>query len=96
MTEAFVFDESHGRRRLSDLLAPADRWFNLEYATHINNRGQILGIGQKTASYWSRQLFLMTPMAEPSSASLALCCAIIASRFRQHGRRLYASNAKSD
>lgn len=55
---AFIWDEDNEMRDLNRLIDPALEW-NLHYATAINNKGQIAGVGQHAGHY---SAFLLEPI----------------------------------
>ena len=65
---AFVYSEEFGRQRLFSLIENPSGWLSLESATHINDRGQIAGIGR--FGYGNRRIYLATPIPEPELATL--------------------------
>src|SRR5690606_36295430 len=75
----FVYPEQDGRHPLFDLIDNPEGWSGLESATHINDRGQIAGIGVGYGGFSSRCIFLATPIPEPATAillGLGACAAI--------------------
>lgn len=66
----FVYTEQDGRHPLFDLIDNPEGWSGLESATHINDRGQIAGIGVGYGGFPSRRIFLLTLVPEPATALL--------------------------
>jgi uncharacterized membrane protein len=63
---AFIWDESLGKRFLSDLIPSGTGW-ELDYAFAINDAGDIVGYGDLNGQVRG---FLMTPVPEPAAWSL--------------------------
>jgi probable HAF family extracellular repeat protein len=61
---AFVFDQVNGMRFLDELVSRENAWSHLSYATGINDRGQIVGLGEISGEVHA---FLATPIPEPST-----------------------------
>jgi probable HAF family extracellular repeat protein len=76
--KAFLYDEIMGLRFLDNLLLGAEGWQNFTAATGINNRGQIVGVGIFAGE---TQIFLATPIPEPSSAALLVLSALFLCGF---------------
>ena len=57
---AFLWDTKHGMVKLENLLADKSGWKRLISASHINNRGQIIGFGETKDG--KDHAFLMTPV----------------------------------
>jgi probable HAF family extracellular repeat protein len=64
--ELVLWDPINGLRALTDLI-PADSGWQLEFASDINDRGQIVGYGYINGEVRG---FLMTPVPEPSTLVL--------------------------
>ena len=58
-TTPFVYTEQAGRQRLIDLIENRDGWTSLESATHINDRGQIVGIGRTAYDFGAAASILL-------------------------------------
>lgn len=69
VNHAFFYDGSR-MFRLDDLIDPAPGWL-LGHARCINDSGQIVVVGSRSAEPWGHAL-LLTPTPEPASALLAL------------------------
>ena len=78
--DAFVWTEADGTLDLQSLLDASGAGWDLNYATDINEAGQIIGRGQ----YQGRLLgFVLTPVPEPTGAALcAVGCAALLTRRR--------------
>jgi hypothetical protein len=74
----FVYTEKDGRQRLAGLIVNPDGLTSIESARHINDRGQIAGIADTSLG---RQVFVATPVPEPSSLMVAMVCCICAKAF---------------
>jgi probable HAF family extracellular repeat protein len=57
---SFLWSEETGFVLLDDLLGRSSEWRSLTTALDINNRGQILGLGETADRQW--HVFLLTPM----------------------------------
>lgn len=57
---AFLWDKKYGMVKLEDLLTDKSGWKQLISASHINNRGQIVGFGETKDG--KDHAFLMTPV----------------------------------
>jgi len=76
-THAFIWDPAHGMVDLNTLIDPAAGW-TLNLALDINNNGVIVGKGTWTTALpghptqtFTSQGFMLVPVPEPSSATLA-------------------------
>jgi probable HAF family extracellular repeat protein len=78
-----IWDETHGRQMLSDLIRPDSGW-ELRIATAINEFGQIIGAGTFRGE---RRGFLMTPVPEPSSLSLLVLSFLASVGYIGRGQR---------
>jgi len=86
----FLYDPAYGLRDLNDLLDPAARaaGWTVEYASSINNAGQIVGIGRFEGSTRAVLLDrLATPVPEPGTAlMLGLGVALVTGLRRRISR----------
>lgn len=74
---AFVWDKSYGMQSLFSLIPANTGWSCLCDAYGINNLGQIVGIGKRSATGDQGVAFLLTPIPEPSSFVLFGMCIIM-------------------
>jgi probable HAF family extracellular repeat protein len=79
---AAIFDEVTGYHLLQDLIPPNSGWTQLNYATDINDLGQIVGTGIYDGQ---NKVFLLTPVPEPENVATLLVGTMIAAVF---GRNL--------
>jgi len=61
---AWLWDKTNGMMKLEDLLADKSGWKRLISAEDINNKGQIVGVGETANG--KIHAFLMTPVSEPT------------------------------
>jgi probable HAF family extracellular repeat protein len=80
--EAFVYTKATGMQNLIDLIPPNSGWTSLSYATSINDRGQILGVGTQGGSF-PLTVFLLTPVPEPPSMIMATVAIAAVVGFRR-------------
>jgi hypothetical protein len=78
---AAIFDAATGYRLLQDLIPANSGWSQINYATDINDLGQIVGTG---IFHGESRAFLLTPTPEPSSLVLALLAAAPIVALRRH------------
>jgi probable HAF family extracellular repeat protein len=70
---AAVFDEEAGHELLQNLIPANTGWERLNYATDINDLGQIVGTGVLNGQ---NRAFLLTPIPEPSTLLLLIAYAL--------------------
>ena len=87
---AFLWDSQNGTRLLNNLIDPLSGWKNLETASDINNKGQIVGWGKLMNN--AEHAFLLTPLnliPEPGSVAILMICSLLTVIQRYSlGRRL--------
>jgi probable HAF family extracellular repeat protein len=83
---AFLWTSEDGMQDLDKLLDGSGAGWELRIAEDINDAGQIVGWGRAPDGNEQRG-FLLTPVPEPSSSSLATCALLIVAAHRVRLRR---------